>query len=540
MPEQTGRPVTLAPNAMVTSPHSLASAAGLDVLRAGGSAVDAAIATSAALAVLYPHMTTIGGDAFWLIHEAGTGKIRYLSGGGRAVAGGNLDAMAARGHDTIPIRGIVPATLTVPGALASWVEAHDSYGKLPMARLLESAIGYARDGFPVTDRLAFNIGANRDFLAGTAETAAILLPGGEVPAPGSRIVNPDLARTLEAFAANGFDGFYRGEVAQELVRASDALGGLFTLDDLASASASWGEPISTTYRGVTVYNTPPPTQGLTTLQMLNLVEGFDLPGMEFLGPDHIHAMVEAKQFAFHDRDLHLADPAFADVPLDRLLSKDYAAERAGLIDMSRATPWDAVPSYGTLDGDTVFMSVADSDGNAVALIQSLYAAFGSGVVAGNTGVMLQNRGSYFSLDPDHPNRLEPGKVPAHTLIASMAKRNDRLWSVLGCQGADGQPQIQFQLYVDMIDFGLNIQEALETPRFLSGRISLNEPRDELHVEGRMPEATVAALADRGHRMDVWPAWNNRAGHASGIVFEHANGVLCGGADPRSDGAALGF
>ncbi len=540
MPEQTGRPVTLAPNAMVTSPHSLASAAGIDVLRAGGSAVDAAIATSAALAVLYPHMTTIGGDAFWLIHEAKTGRVRYLSGGGRAVAGATIAAMAERGHDDIPFRGIVPATLTVPGALASWVEAHGDYGKLPMARLLESAIGYARNGFPATERLVFNIDANRDFLAKVEETAALLLPGGDVPAPGSRIVNANLARTLEAFASEGLAGFYGGDVAKELVRASDALGGLFTLDDLAGVSATWGEPISTTYRGVTVYNTPPPTQGIAVLEMLNLLEGFDLPSMDFLGPDHIHAMVEAKQYAFHDRDLYLADPAFAEVPLERLLSKDYAAERAALIDMARATPWDQVPSYGTLDGDTVFMSTADSEGNAVALIQSLYAAFGSGVVAGNTGVMLQNRGSYFSLDPDHSNRLEPGKVPAHTLIASMAKRDDRLWSVLGCQGADGQPQIQLQLYVDMIDFGLDIQQALETPRFLSGRISLNEPRDELHVEGRMPEATVKALAARGHRMDVWPAWNNRAGHASGIVFDHATGTLSGGADPRSDGAAIGY
>lgn len=540
MLEQTGRPVTLAPNAMVTSPHSLASSAGLDVLRTGGSAVDAAIATSAALAVIYPHMTTIGGDAFWLIHDARTGEVRYLNGGGRACAGATVEAVRERGHDTIPFRGIVPGTLTVPGALASWGAAHGEYGKLPMARLLEAAIGYARDGFPVTERLAFNIDANAELLREVPETAAVLLPGGEAPKAGTGIANPDLARTLETIAGNGPDGFYRGEVARELVRASDALGGFFTLDDLAGAYAEWGAPLSGTYRDVTIYNTPPPTQGFTVLEMLNILEHTPLDECAFLSADHIHLMVEAKQLAFHDRDLHLADPAFAEVPLDRLLSKDYAGERAALIDPDGAMPWDQVPSYGTLDGDTVFMSTADSEGNTVALIQSLYSAFGSGVMAGNTGVMLQNRGSYFDMDQGHPNRLEPGKIPAHTLMASMARRDGKLWAVLGCQGADGQPQIQLQLYVDMIDFGLDIQQALEAPRFLSGRISLIEPRDELHVEGRMPEATVRGLEAKGHKMDVWPAWNNRAGHASGFLIDPDTGMLSGGADPRSDGAALGY
>lgn len=532
--------MTLAPNAMVTSPHSLASAAGVDILRAGGSAVDAAIATSAALAVLYPHMSTIGGDAFWLIHDAKTGEIKYLNGGGRAVAAATRDGMTARGFDEIPFRGIVPATTTVPGALSSWIEAHDSYGKLPMKQLLDSAIGYARDGFPATERLAGAIAQNKEMLAQVPETAAILLPDGNAPTTGQKILNPDLARTLEIFAEKGRDGFYAGEVAQEIVRASRELGGLIELADLANQHAQWGQPISTDYRGVTVFNTPPPTQGITVLQMLNLLEDHDLGAMEFLGPDHVHLMVEAKQLAFHDRDLHVADPDFADVPVERLLSREYAAERGALIDMNRAMPWDQVPSYGTLDGDTVFMATMDAEGNAVALIQSLYSAFGSGVVAGNTGVMLQNRGSYFSLDPDHPNCLEPGKIPMHTLIASMTKRDGRLWSVLGCQGADGQPQIQLQLHVDMIDFGLDIQRALEVPRFLSGRIGLTEPRDPLHVEGRMPEATVTALAARGHKMDVWPAWNNRAGHASGIVLDHATGIRSGGADPRSDGAAIGY
>lgn len=540
MLEQTGRPVTMARNGLVTSPHALASAAGVDVLRAGGSAVDAAMATSAALAVLYPHMTTIGGDAFWLIHDAKTGAVRYLNGGGRAVAAATLDNIAGRGLAEIPFRGIIPATITVPGALASWVEAHAAYGRLPLSRIVESAVGYAREGFPATQRVCTAIAQNQDFLGEVPETSAILFPDGAPPRPGETIRNPDLARTLESFAAQGHDGFYGGEVAREIVRATRERGGLATLEDFACQRAQWGDPISTEYRGVTVFNTPPPTQGITVLQMLNLLQRYDLASMPFLGPDHVHLMVEAKQLAFHDRDLLVADPDFSDVPVERLLSKSYAEERANLIDMKSAMPWDQVPSYGSLDGDTVFMAVVDSEGNAVSLIQSLYAAFGSGVVAGNTGVMLQNRGSYFTLDPDHPNRLEPGKIPLHTLIASMTKRDGKLWSLLGCQGADGQPQVQLQLHVDMIDFGLDIQQALEQPRFLSGRIGLTEPRDPLHVEGRMPEETISALAARGHKMNVWPDWQNRAGQAHGIVIDSETGTLSGGSDPRSDGAAIGY
>jgi len=384
------------------------------------------------------------------------------------------------------------------------------------------------------------IAQNEDLLKQVAETAEILLPGGLTPKPGDRITNPNLARTLEIFAAEGRDGFYAGEVAHEIVRATRERCGLATLEDFARQQARWEEPISTDYRGVTVYNTPPPTQGITVLQMLNMLEQHDLASMPFLGVDHVHLMVEAKQLAFHDRDMLVADPDFVDVPVARLLSKDYAKERGALIGMKTAMPWDQVPSYGSLDGDTVYMAAIDAEGNAVSLIQSLYAAFGSGVVAGKTGVMLQNRGSYFSLNPNHPNRLEPGKIPLHTLIASMTKRDGKLWSVLGCQGADGQPQIQLQLHVDMIDFGLDIQQALEQPRFLSGRIGLTEPRDPLHVEGRMPADTVSALAARGHKMDVWPAWQNRAGHAHGIVVDPDTGTRSGGSDPRSDGAAIGY
>lgn len=537
---RTGRPDTIAPNGVVTSPHALASASGADVLRAGGSAIDAAIATSAALAVLYPHMTSIGGDAFWLIHEGKTGRVRYLNGGGKAAATGTLDWFASRGLKEVPYRGIQPATLTVPGAVASWAEAHKAYGRLPMPRLLEAAIGYARDGFPVTSRLAAFLVQTKTELADHADSAAIFLSGGDPPRAGAKLVNHNLARTLEAVAAGGWSGFYEGEVAAEMSRFAAAQGGFFRTADFKAQTATWGEPISGTYRDVTIFNTPPPTQGFTVLEMLNLLEPYELHERPYMGADHVHLLVQAKQIAYHDRDRFLADPAFSEVPTARMISKSYTDERRQLIDLTRALAWDQVPSYGSLSGDTVYIAAVDKDGNAASLIQSLYGIFGSAVVAGNTGVVLQNRSAYFSLDPAHPNRLEPGKVPLHTLIASMAKRNGSLWSVLGCMGADGQPQIQMQAYVGLIDYGLDIQEALEAPRFLSGRFGLSEARDTLHIEARFPSATLSDLERRGHTLNRWDDWNELAGHAHGIIINPDTGFRHGGSDPRSDGAAVGY
>lgn len=530
----------MGPKGMVTSPHSLASQAGVDVLRAGGSAVDAAIATSAALSVLYPHMTGLGGDAFWLIHDAKTNTVRYLDGGGRAAATGTLDWFRSRGHTEVPFRGILPATLTTPGAVSSWAEAHAAYGRLPLARNLETAIGYARDGFPVTERVAGFIALVAADLAPHAETMAIFMPDGKAPRAGSLLRNPGLARTLEAVATGGRAAFYEGDVARELARFAREKGGFFTEADLAAQTARWGEPLKGTYRGVTIYETPAPTQGFTVLEMLNLVEPFELHKREFRGADHAHLLVQAKQIAYHDRDRHLGDPRFTDVPMGRLISKRYADERRSLIDPARALPWDKVPSYGSLSGDTVYIATVDAEGNAVSLIHSLYGVFGSAVVAGNTGVVLQNRSAYFSLDPAHPNRLEPGKTPLHTLIASLGFRDDKLWSVVGCMGADGQPQIHLQTYVNLIDFGCNIQEALESPRWLSGRFALGEARDTLHIEARFPEATLRELERRGHVLNRWGDWHELAGHAHGIVIDPESGVRYGGSDPRSDGAAIGY
>ena len=537
---RTGRPVTLAPEGMVTSPHSLASSAGVDVLRAGGSAVDAAIAASAVLSVIYPHMTGLGGDAFWLTHDGKSGKIKYLNGGGKAAGRATLAALEERGLKEIPLRGIVPATLTVPGAVASWTAAHDASGRVPLKRVLESAIAYARDGFPVTARLSNFIAMMRDELAQDSEAAQLFLPGGAVPQPGAKLANANLAATLQAIVDGGWAGFYEGQVAAEMARFADQTGGFFRREDFSRQKAKWGTPLTGNYRGITVFNTPPPTQGFTVLEMLNLIEPYELQRMDPLGPDRAHLLVQAKQIAYHDRDRVLADPAFADVPVEMLISKQYAQERAKLIDLSAVLSWDQVPSFGSLAGDTVYVAAVDRDGNAVSLIQSLYCAFGSCVVAGRTGVLLQNRSAYFSLDTNHPNRLVPRKIPMHTLIASMAKRDGKLWCVLGCMGADGQPQVQLQLYTAMIDQGLDIQEAIEMPRFLSGRFALGEARDTLHLEGRFPSETITTLGLRGHIVNRWDAWNEMAGHAHGITLAPQNGMLSGGSDPRSDGAAIGY
>jgi gamma-glutamyltranspeptidase/glutathione hydrolase len=317
-------------------------------------------------------------------------------------------------------------------------------------------------------------------------------------------------------------------------------GGFYTERDFAAQHATWGDSIHATYRGVTIHQTPPPSQGVSVLQSLRLLEPLEIGALPFLGPDHVHLLVQAKQIAFHDRDRFVADPAFCPVPVERLLSRAYADERRALMDPERALPWDRVPSSGSLTGDTVYVAAVDALGNAVSLIQSLYFGFGSGVVAGSTGVVLQNRGAYFSLDPAHPNRLAPGKRPLHTLIASLAFKDGRLWQVVGCMGADGQPQIHLQVYTALIDFGLDIQQAVEAPRWLAGRFALGDAREVLNMEGRFAPATIAELARRGHEINRWEAWNELAGHAHGITIDPASGARVGGADPRSDGAAIGY
>ena len=532
------REAVISHGGMVTSPHHLASEAGAAVLRDGGSAVDAAIATAAVLAVIYPHMTGMGGDAFWLIHDPLARKVRYLDGGGRAFAGADPAFFRSKGLSEVPFRGIWPATLTTPGAVASWFAAHQAHGRLSMAHNLAAAVAYAHEGYPVSARLSGWIERCREDCQSLPGWASLFMPEGAVPKPGSRLANPALARTLQAVAEGGALAFYGGEVGALLAQFVQAQGGFFNAADLAAQTARWGEPLVGTYRDLTLYETPAPTQGFTVLQMLKLVEPLGLNRLDLFDPQRIHWMVQAKQISYHDRDRWLGDPAFVDVPMEVLLSDAYLDQRRALMDPVRALPWDKVPSYGSLRGDTVYIATVDSHGQAVSLIHSLYGAFGSGVVDTQTGVLLQNRSAYFSLEQGHPNVLAPGKVPLHTLIASMGFKNDELWSVMGCMGADGQPQIQFQTYCAMVDHGLDIQQAVQMPRWLSGRFALGEARDTLHAESRMGESALAGLASRGHWLNRWGPWNELAGHAHGLVRDTRHGHWLGGADPRSDGMAV--
>ena len=440
----------------------------------------------------------------------------------------------------MPLRGPLAATLTVPGAVASWCEAHRRYGQLPLTDILSPAIDLAANGFPVTRRLAAWIEQtlNDDVLNDAAR--AVFAPDGRAPSSGARLINKPLARSLSRIAHDGHDGFYSGTTAQAMVRYAECHGGFFTERDLERQHAIWGESISARYRDVTIYQTPPPTQGLCVLQMLRILEGFDVAGWPLLSADAVHHLVQAKQLAYHDRDRHLADPSFAPVPVAALLSDERIAAQRALIDPKRALPWDAVPSFGSLRGDTVWMGVVDERGNAVSLVQSLYGVFGSGEMVPDTGIVLQNRSAYFSLDEGHPNCLAPGKKPMHTLIASMAFRNNKLWHVLGCMGADGQPQIHLQAYVALIDHGVDMQQAVEMPRWLSGRFAIGEPRDLLNIESAFESQTLKELERRGHKLNRWPWRHELAGHAHGISIDGQSGMRFGGADPRSDGAAVGY
>jgi gamma-glutamyltranspeptidase/glutathione hydrolase len=518
---------TLATRGMVACPHALASAAGVDALRSGGSAVDAALAAASSLAVLYPHMCGVGGDAFWLIYDAAANEVSCLDGGGRAAAAATLERFAGPGR--IPFRGLAPATLTTPArSRASARPTRVTAGCRSRAACRTRFTTQARASrFP----RALRAGSSRPRRRWTRLRRPSFFPKAN-RRPFFATVR--LAETLRAIAAQGAPAstraMWRRSWRSSAVSSPSA--------NSPRKGAYWGEPIRGRYRDVTLYETPAPTQGFTVLEMLNLIEPLELG--PFLGPNHVHLLVQAKQIAYHDRDRWLADPRFSRVPMEKLLSKSHADERRRLIDPSRALPWDKVPSYGSLAGDTVYVAAIDAQGNAASLIFSLYGVFGSCVTSAETGVVLQNRAAYFSLDPKHPNRLEPGKVPLHTLIASLALRDGKLWAALGCMGADGQPQIHLQTYVAMIDFGQDIQQALAGPRWLSGRFALGEARDTLHIEARFPRATIDELERRGHPVDRWGDWNELAGHAHGITRDARTGILAGGFDPRSDGAAVGF
>jgi gamma-glutamyltranspeptidase/glutathione hydrolase len=516
---------------MVVSPHYLASAAGARILERGGNAFDAAVAVSACLAVVYPHMTGLGGDSFWLIYQPQENRVRGYNGSGRSGYRANLDAFA--GCAAIPARGVKSA-LTVPGMVDAWDAVHRAYGRLSFAEVLEPAIAYAAEGFPMSWDQYANTKANADMLARSPEASAVYLPGGRVPLPGARFVQPQLARTLRELAAGGRDAFYSGAIAAEMARFLQREGGLLSPDDFADHRGDWVTPLSCGYRGYEVCQMPPNSQGFVGLMALNVLETFDFGSVEHGSREYYHLLIEALKLSFRDRNEVLTDPDFHDIPLERLLSKSYAAELASAIRPDRTVQLEAEP----MGGDTAFAAVVDKEGNAVSFIQSLYFEFGSGVVAGETGVLLQNRGSFFSLDPRHVNCLQPRKRTFHTLMPAMALRGGRPYLLYGTQGGEGQPQTQTAIFTRMVDYGMDPQRAVSEPRWVWGR-TWGEPTQELKLESRIDAGVAEFLAGAGHLVRTVGAFDGIMGHAHAIKVDE-NGFRQGGTDPRCDGAAIGW
>ncbi|HYE93878.1 MAG TPA: gamma-glutamyltransferase [Terriglobales bacterium] len=524
------RPVALGREGMVASCHPAATLAGLDVLRAGGTAADAAIATNAVLAVTQPAMCGVGGDIFVLYYEAASGRVHFLNGAGRSGSRAGLDELARRGMTQLPVIG--PPTVSVPGCVRGWFMLHERFGTRPIPDLLAPATRLAERGFPVTSLQSQYMA---EFAPGNPdpEWRRLFMPGGRTVGFGETWVQADLARTLRELAAEGPDLFYTGRVGRAIA-ARMAAEGFLTEDDLARHTGEWGDPISTTYRGATVYETPPPTQGLAALIALNLLEGFPLARRKLHSVDHLHLLLETVKLAYADRDRWIGDPACASVPVDALLTKEYAARRRRAFDPLKAQPYAA----GNPDGDTTGFVVADGHGNVASVIQSLFNPFGSGVVVPDTGVLLQNRGRHFTYEASHPAVFAPRKRPFHTLIASMVTRDGRPEIAFSTMGGNGQAMFHVQALTNILDYGLDPQEAIERPRFLIGEFLPDDPADAIYLEGRVPARVFTALARKGHNIKPAPALFPKVGHAHAIVMR--DGLMQGGADPRGDGVALGL
>jgi gamma-glutamyltranspeptidase/glutathione hydrolase len=540
------RATTMGVNGMVTTPHYLASQAALKVLHNGGNAVEATIAAASVLAVVYPHMNSIGGDNFWLIYNAKTKEVKALNSSGRAGEKATIDFYKQQGFDKIPARGALSAN-TVPGAVAGWGEVHlyaekEMGNGLTWQELLEPAIGYARDGYPVTESQHYwttvNLEEDAEFrgLHRFDEFARIFLHNGKVPKVGSIFKQPDLADTLVYIAENGAKSFYEGEIAEKIVKDLERLGGILTIDDFKAHKSDWVEPLSVDYRGYKAYNLPPNTQGFASLSILNILNHLNLQEIEEGSPEYYHILVEAVKLAFMDRDQYLTDPEFVEIPLDDLLSPEHGKELANQLKQNlqarKLQPLDA-------KGDTVWFGVVDREGNAVSCIQSIYHEFGSAIIPRGTGVVLQNRGSFFSLDENHVNCLAPRKRTFHTLNPAMLLKNGRPVLVYGTMGGEGQPQTQAMLVTRIIDYGMNVQEAIEAPRFLYGR-TWGASSNTLKLEGRIPPTVQSKLREWGHEIEVLPDFTDTMGHAGAIWIDQETNVKFGGADPRGDGAAIGY
>ena len=529
---KAGRSVVRAQHGMVATSQPLASQVGLEVLKRGGNAVDAAIAMAAVLNVTEPMMTGVGGDMFAIVYWAKTKELKGLNASGRAPRALSLDYFAKNNIKRMPEFGMT--SITVPGAVDGWTTLRDKYGTMKLADLLAPAIGYAENGFPVMEKAAEDWNAEVQKLKRTPAAASNYLIDGRAPRPGEIFRQPNLARTLRTIADGGRDAFYKGPIAKSIVDYMKDNGGFITMEDLAATRADWVEPISTNYRGYQVYELPPNGQGITALIALNILEGFDLGAMRSQPAQYYHTMIEAMKLAFADRNRYIADPTFSKVPVSELLSKDYAAKRRALIDPKKALD-NPPPGDINLGSDTTYFTVVDKDGNAVSFINSLFDAFGSGVVGGDTGIVFQNRGSAFSLDPKHPNAIAPGKRPFHTLIPAMVMKDNQLFMSFGVMGGAIQAQGHVQVLVNLIDLKMGLQEAIDAPRyrFTSGRSVL--------LEDELGSSVIEQLLSMGHVRGKPPGvLRSSMGGGQAIMIDPVSKTLMGASDPRKDGMALGY
>jgi gamma-glutamyltranspeptidase/glutathione hydrolase len=525
-----GRSMVMTTGGVAASEHPLASQAGASILARGGNAVDAAIAVNAVMTVVAPMMNGIGGDLFAIVYDAATGTLHGINGSGYAPAGLSIDVLQDIGATTMPQTGI--HSVTVPGAVAAWTRLSELLGRLPLSDVLSPAIQIADDGFPVSEITALEWASAERLLRGDAEATRLYLPAGRPPAAGEVFQNPDLAATYRALAFQGRDVFYRGDVARRILACSRRHGGTLKAADLETYDAEFVVPLSTTYRGWTIYELPPNGQGIAALMMLNLLEQSPLGSYGHNSTEALHTIIEAKKLAYADMAKHVCDPAFHEIPVSVLVSKEYAARRAREIDPARANP--AAPA-GPLPakGDTTYLSVVDRDGNVASLIQSNFANFGSGLVPPGAGFVLQNRGGLFSLDPAHVNALQPRKRPLHTIIPGFIAR-DEVRIAFGIMGGWNQAQAHAQFVSNIVDHGMNIQAALEAARVTK----LTFGGSDVIAESRVPESSREGLEEKGHEIDVVGAFSNLVGGGQAVMRDVDAGVSYGASDPRKDGAAI--
>ncbi len=526
-----GRSMVISRHGIVASEHPLAAQAGAQVLAEGGNAVDAAIAANAVMGVVAPMTSGLGGDLFAIVYEAKTGKLYGLNSSGWAPSGLTIDFLHGHGLTNMPQRGIY--SVTIPGAVAGWDALQARFGRKPLARLLAPAIRIADEGFPVSEIVAGYWKASEPLMSADPAAAKTFLPGGRAPRMGEIFRNRDLAWALRQVARGGRKACYEGAIAQLLLANSRKHGGTWTAADLRDFRPQWVEPISTTYHGWSVYEMPPPGQGIAALAMLNLMERFPLADWGRDSAATWHTLIEAKKLAYADLLRYVADPRFAAVPVGGILSKAYARERARLIDPDRAAsvvPPGQPPAGGT---DTTYLCAVDGAGNMVSLIQSNYGGFGSGLVADGTGFGLQNRGGLFSLDPAHPNALAPHKRPLHTIIPGFMTKGD-VRIAFGIMGGWNQAQAHAQFVADLVDFGLNLQAALEAPRFTK----LTFEGADVEIESRVPAAVRVGLAAKGHDLKVIAPFAQDVGGGQAVMRDFARGINFGASDPRKDGAAV--